>query len=81
MFHADILQSRLDFAKQLGADYTMLVSREDSEATLVARIHELLGEHPDRTFDCSGAQATVRLALMVSDLRFLLAILLSGCRY
>ncbi|KAI8434435.1 hypothetical protein MSG28_012466 [Choristoneura fumiferana] len=36
----------------------------DSEAALVARIHQLLGEHPDKTFDASGAQATVRLALM-----------------
>ncbi|KAI8434441.1 hypothetical protein MSG28_012466 [Choristoneura fumiferana] len=34
------------------------------EAALVARIHQLLGEHPDKTFDASGAQATVRLALM-----------------
>lgn len=62
----DILQSRLDFARQLGADHTLLVTRESNEADLVMKIHELLGGHPDVSFDASGAQATVRLSLLAT---------------
>nr|AZL95671.1 sorbitol dehydrogenase [Antheraea pernyi] len=62
----DILQSRLDFARELGADHTLLVTRESNEADLVMKIHELLGGHPDVSFDASGAQATVRLSLLAT---------------
>lgn len=62
----DILQSRLDFAKQMGADYTLLSSRDVSEEDMVKKIHELLDGQPDVSFDASGAQATVRLAMLVS---------------
>ncbi|CAG4955580.1 unnamed protein product [Parnassius apollo] len=62
----DILQSRLDFAKKLGADHTILVNRESNEDDLVVKIHELLGNYPDISIDASGAQATVRLALLAT---------------
>lgn len=62
----DIFQSRLDFAKQLGADHTLLVTRDSNEPELVKKIHELLGEHPDVSFDASGAQASVRMALLAT---------------
>ncbi|XP_026325814.1 sorbitol dehydrogenase-like [Hyposmocoma kahamanoa] len=62
----DILPSRLEFAKQIGADHTLLVTRESNEADLVKKVHELLGGHPDISIDASGAQATVRLALLAT---------------
>ncbi|XP_049871677.1 sorbitol dehydrogenase-like [Pectinophora gossypiella] len=62
----DILQSRLDFAKKMGADETILVTKDSNEADLVKKIHELLGSHPDVSIDASGAQATVRLALLAT---------------
>ncbi|XP_028026601.1 sorbitol dehydrogenase-like isoform X1 [Bombyx mandarina] len=62
----DILQSRLDFAKSLGADYTLLIGKDSNEAELVRKIHEILEGHPDVSFDASGAQATVRLALLAT---------------
>ncbi|CAH2049048.1 unnamed protein product, partial [Iphiclides podalirius] len=62
----DILQSRLDFAKQLGADHTVLVSRDTDENELVAKVHQLLGDQPDVSIDASGAQATVRVALLAT---------------
>ncbi|RVE49385.1 hypothetical protein evm_006000 [Chilo suppressalis] len=62
----DILESRLEFAKKLGADATLLVSSADCEAELVARVHDLLGCHPDVSFDASGANASVRLALLAT---------------
>lgn len=65
LIFADVLQSRLDFAKQLGADFTLLVTRDSKEDEVVKKIHELLGAHPDKSFDASGAQATVRMSLLV----------------
>ncbi|XP_014359369.2 sorbitol dehydrogenase [Papilio machaon] len=62
----DILQSRLDFAKQLGADHTILVTRDASEEQLVQEVRRLLGDSPDVSIDASGAQATVRLALLAT---------------
>ncbi|CAB3244957.1 unnamed protein product [Arctia plantaginis] len=62
----DILQSRLDFAKKMGADHTLLASRDVSEADMIKKIHELLDGYPDVSFDASGAQATVRLAMLAT---------------
>lgn len=50
----------------MGADYTLLSSRDVSEEDMVKKIHELLDGQPDVSFDASGAQATVRLAMLVS---------------
>lgn len=65
-FSSDIHQGRLDFAKTLGASHTILVTHESNEAELVMKIHQMMGRHPDVSCDASGAQATVRLALLVS---------------
>ncbi|XP_045775863.1 sorbitol dehydrogenase-like [Maniola jurtina] len=62
----DILQARLDVAKELGADYTLLVTRDSQEAELVRKVHEILGGHPDISIDASGAQSTVRLSLLAT---------------
>ncbi|KAH9638070.1 hypothetical protein HF086_014931 [Spodoptera exigua] len=62
----DVLQSRLDFAKKLGADATILSTKDTSEEDMVKKIHELLGDQPDISFDASGAQATVRMAMLAT---------------
>nr|QZC92151.1 alcohol dehydrogenase [Dioryctria abietella] len=62
----DVLQSRLDFAKQMGADQTLLVGKDSNEADLVRKVHELLGCHPDVSFDASGVSSTVRLSLLAT---------------
>ncbi|KAG5679843.1 hypothetical protein PVAND_009380 [Polypedilum vanderplanki] len=60
----DLLQSRLDVAKELGADYTLLVNKNDTEKELVKKIHNLLGNvAPNKSIDCSGFEATNRLGL------------------
>lgn len=60
----DLVQSRLDVAKDLGADYTLLIEKGDTEADLVKKIHSMLGIEPNKTVDCSGAEATNRLGLL-----------------
>ncbi|XP_015440363.1 PREDICTED: sorbitol dehydrogenase-like isoform X1 [Dufourea novaeangliae] len=62
----DLVQHRLDIAKKLGADETLLIRREGTEAETVKKIHELVGEEPDRTIDASGAQSSIRLAILAT---------------
>lgn len=63
----DLVQSRLDVAKELGADYTLLIEKGDTEEKLVGKVHALLaGNAPTKTIDCSGAEATNRLGLLAT---------------
>lgn len=62
----DLIAKRLDVAKELGADYTYLVEKNVSEDDNVRNIHKILGSHPDKAIDCSGAQATARLAMLAT---------------
>lgn len=60
------MENRLNIAKKFGADDTYLVQKERSETDTVADIHTIFGDEPDRTIDASGAQASIRLAILVS---------------
>lgn len=64
---ADISESRLEVAKTLGADHTLLVSQNDAE-TLAQQVAEKLGSLADVTIECSGAESSIRLAIFVSNL-------------
>lgn len=63
----DLVQERLDVAKKLGADKTLLIPRQNcNEAETVKKIHELFGEEPDKTIDACGAQMSIRLAILAT---------------
>lgn len=62
----DLIQSRLDVAKELGADFTVLIGKDDKEADIVAKIHAMLGIEPNKSIDCSGAEPTNRVGLMAT---------------
>lgn len=62
----DLMQSRLDLAKQLGANETLLIKKDDVEEKTVQKIIELFGEEPDKTIDACGAESSIRLAIFVS---------------
>lgn len=62
----DLQPHRLEVARQLGADETLLVERNANEAEIVRRVRALLPGGPDRTIDCSGAEATSRLAVLAT---------------
>lgn len=66
----DLMQSRLDLAKQLGANETLLIKKDDVEEKTVQKIIELFGEEPDKTIDACGAESSIRLAIFVSFLFF-----------
>lgn len=62
----DLVQSRLDVAKSLGANQTLLIEKGVSEDDLVKKVHSLMDGQPDKTIDCSGAEATTRLAILAT---------------
>ncbi|XP_055614684.1 sorbitol dehydrogenase-like isoform X2 [Uranotaenia lowii] len=64
----DLLQNRLDVAKELGADATLVIEKGVSEQDVVKKIHALFGgTAPDKTIDCSGAEATSRLSILATE--------------
>jgi L-iditol 2-dehydrogenase len=54
----DISQSRLDFAKQIGATYVLLADN-DSQVT-AKRVVETLGYQPNISIECSGAESSIQ---------------------
>lgn len=62
----DLIESRLTIAKKLGADETYLLKKDRLEKDVVADIHAIFGDEPNRTIDASGAQASIRLAILVT---------------
>lgn len=61
----DLVPDRLELAKELGAAHALVVGKED-EHELVKKIHKTMGFEPDVVIDCSGAQATNRLAILAA---------------
>ncbi|XP_018562527.1 sorbitol dehydrogenase isoform X1 [Anoplophora glabripennis] len=61
----DVIDCKLEMAKQLGADF-VIKTLNLSEEEVVNKIKELLGEEPTVSFDCSGAEQAVRVALTVT---------------
>jgi len=60
----DILQDRLDVAKEMGATFTLVVPKDASESDMVKKVHESFGCAPDVSIDCSGLEITNRLAIL-----------------
>lgn len=61
----DIVDNRLKVAKELGADYTVLVNKNDTDDDVVKKVVDILGVEPSVSFDCSGAELSVRIAVKV----------------
>lgn len=64
----DLVQSKLDIAKEIGADYTLLIEKGDKEDTIVKKIHGLMGCAPDISIECTGAEPCVRLAILATEI-------------
>jgi len=63
----DLVQNRLEVAKELGADYTLLIEKGDTEAEIVQKIHKMLGVAPNKTIECSGPEITNRVGLLATQ--------------
>ncbi|KAF5292050.1 hypothetical protein FQR65_LT11316 [Abscondita terminalis] len=62
----DLLKSRLDKAKELGADHTVLVDSGTSEEIAIKNITDALGCQPTKSIDCVGFEKTVRVAVQAT---------------
>lgn len=62
----DLVQQRLDVAKELGATYTLLMKRDESAEAVAKQIENIMGVMPDKTVECCGAETTTRLGIFVS---------------
>ena len=60
----DISQNRLDVAKQMGADQTVLIESRDARA-VAKNIVETMATEPDVTIECSGAESSIQSAIYV----------------
>lgn len=65
VFFLDVIEHKLKVAKELGATCTVLVQKNDTDETMVKKIIKTLGQQPDISVDCSGAEMSVRIAVQV----------------
>nr|XP_023650806.1 sorbitol dehydrogenase [Paramormyrops kingsleyae] len=63
---SDLSEKRLEMAKELGADFSVTVQREDSSRDLAKKVESLLGEQPHVAIECTGVEASAQVAIYVS---------------
>lgn len=63
----DLLQQRLDVAKELGATHTLLLKKDQSAEETAALVRKTMCGEPDKAIDCCGAESSARLAIFVSQ--------------
>ncbi|XP_038222127.1 sorbitol dehydrogenase-like [Zerene cesonia] len=61
----DVVESRLETARQLGVDYTLMV-KDLSDQEVVDKILEIMGTNPNLSIDACGFASAQRVALMVT---------------
>lgn len=66
MTFTDVTSSRLETAKALGADHTLLISKGLSEQQAADKIIELLGGPPDISIDACAFPDATRTAMLVN---------------
>ncbi|UYV69014.1 SORD [Cordylochernes scorpioides] len=60
---ADICKEKLEFAKKLGIQHTVLVAPGDQPEDTTAKVLAALGRNPDVSIECCGAPSSVTLCL------------------
>lgn len=61
----DLTENRLQLAKQLGADHTLLVNTGEPEE-LAKKVQEVMGGNVDITIDCCGAEPSIRMGIFTT---------------
>jgi len=65
LLYLDVSESRLAFAKQLGADYTLTIQSSSEPRANADAIVGLIACQPDVTIECSGAESSLQTAVYV----------------
>jgi len=61
---SDLAENRLQVAKELGADFVLKVDPSKSGEDLAKQIQQALGVMPDISIECTGAEASIELAIL-----------------
>jgi len=64
----DMIDVKLEMAKKLGADHALKIEKNMTEEQIVKKVHELLGEEPNVSFDCTGVESCVRVCVSSTGL-------------
>lgn len=64
----DLSASRLQAAKEMGADFTIQIKNETPQE-VAAKVKSLLGCMPEITVECTGVQACIQASIYVSTSR------------
>jgi len=59
----DLVDTRLEVAKKLGADFVLKATPGMDTAQLVEKVREILGDLADVTIECSGAESSIKLGI------------------
>jgi len=62
----DLAENRLEVAKELGADHVIKVEAGSDAAALAKQVEEKLGEMPNITIECSGAESSIKLGILAT---------------
>lgn len=64
-FLLDLSSTRLEKAKEVGADFVLHITNETPEQT-ARKVEELLGCMPEITIECTGAESCIQSGIYVS---------------
>jgi len=59
----DLFENRLKMAKELGADDVLKIDRSSKPEDVAKQVEELLGDKPDRTLECTGAESAIQTGI------------------
>jgi len=62
----DINENRLKFAEKMGISKTLLIKMNVETEALADQVIQLLGDSPNITLECSGAESSLNLAIYVT---------------
>lgn len=65
--HVDLDPQRLSKAKELGADFELVVKKGDETKKLAERVEDMLGAQPHVAIECSGAESSIQTAIYVCE--------------
>jgi L-iditol 2-dehydrogenase len=65
-----LVEGRLKMAKDLGADFVLKIETTSDAAQLAKTVAEQLGEMPNISIECSGAESSIKLAILVPVLSY-----------
>lgn len=62
----DMQESRLQYAREMGADFTYKVDPTKKDVEVAKELRALLGSAPDYSLECTGVESSFRAAIMAT---------------